>query len=124
MIACVSSPPDAAPVSNRHIDRSRADARSSRMDSVAAGFHPGRRLKVACMLIFSCQGAVGVLICPFTIYGVSEVIFHPLFGFFSSLNNPAERGCNSICHKRITFFFPLRSREVIISYFSCREGGL
>ncbi len=55
MIACVSLPPDAASVSNRHMNRSHALCMV-----IAYGFSgcqdsPDRRLKVTCMLLFNFQ---------------------------------------------------------------------
>ena len=124
MIACVSSPPDAAPVSNRHIDRSHAlcmvivygfcGCRVSSRPQAESSLYADIQLS-------RCGGSSNL---PLHYLWCFRGDFSPLFRIFLIFEQSAERGCNSICHKRITFFFPLRSREVIISYFSCREGGL
>lgn len=56
MIACVSSPPDAAPVSNRHIARSRA-WHGHRVWAPWLSAFTDRRFKVPCVLLFSFQSA-------------------------------------------------------------------
>ncbi len=59
MIACVSSPPDAAPVSNRHIDRSHASVHGHRVwVPWLPGVTPAADEKLPVCLLFNYHGAV------------------------------------------------------------------
>ncbi len=77
MIACISSPPDAAPVSNRHIARSRA-LHGHRVWVPWLPFFTRAQAKRCLYAAIQLSRCRVILIFPFTIYGVSEAFFHPL----------------------------------------------
>ncbi len=125
MIICVSSPPDAAPVSNRHMVRSHAMCTVIAYGFCGCRFSPGRRLNVTCILLFNCQGT-GTFFFPLYIRAAENPLFYQPFEinlFFVQCDEKTECGSLVIFTSFMLWMQPQYNSNLIVCEYRPLAGA-